>query len=35
MQNDAFMAEAKLRYKAGELNDEAFLTITKSTNVAS
>ena len=35
MQNDAFMAEAMLRYKAGKLSDETFLAITKSTNVAS
>jgi hypothetical protein len=35
MQDDVFMAEAMRRYKAGELSDEAFLAITKSTNVAS
>ena len=35
MQNDVFMAEAMRRYKAGELSGEAFLAITKSTNVAS
>jgi uncharacterized MAPEG superfamily protein len=35
MQSDVFMAEAMRRYKAGELSDEAFLAITKSTNVAS
>jgi hypothetical protein len=35
MQKDVFMAEAIRRYKAGELSDEAFLAITKSTNVAS
>jgi hypothetical protein len=34
MQNDVFMAEALRRYRAGELSDEAFLAITKSTNVA-
>ena len=35
MQDDAFMAEAMRRYKAGELSDEAFLATIKSTNVAS
>jgi len=30
MQDDAFMAEAMRRYKAGELSDDAFLEIAKS-----
>ena len=35
MQNDVFMAEAMRRHKAGQLSDEAFRAITKSTNVTS
>jgi hypothetical protein len=30
MQNDVFMAEARRRYQAGELTDDAFLEIAKS-----